>query len=57
MKGLLDKADVSLISLLAEHVRDIRDEARDFDRRDLAEEAEKILKKMKENPNLRDPDA
>jgi hypothetical protein len=46
VKGLLDKADVSLISLLAEHVRDIRDEARDFDRRDLAEEAEKILNRL-----------
>ena len=38
--------DVAYESLLAEHLRDIRDEAEAFGKEDLAKEAEKLLKRL-----------
>ena len=46
VKRLLDKVDDSLHSLLAKHVRDIRDEARDFDKEELEKAAEKLLEQL-----------
>jgi hypothetical protein len=46
VKGLLGKVDVAYESLLAEHLRHIRDEAVDFGKEDLAKEAEKLLKHL-----------
>ncbi len=46
VKGLLGRVDVAYESLLAEHLRDIRDEAADFGKEDLAKEAERLLKRI-----------
>ncbi len=46
VKGLLGQVDVAYESLLAEHLRDIRDEAMDFENEIIAKEAEKLLKRL-----------
>ncbi len=46
VKGLLGQVDVAYESLLAEHLRDIRDEAMDFENEIVAKEAEKLLKRL-----------
>ncbi len=46
VKGLFSNIDNSLVSLLVEHLRDIREEARDFDREELVNEAERLLKRL-----------
>jgi hypothetical protein len=46
VQGLFLRIDESLVSLLVEHLLDIRDEARDFDREELVNEAERLLKRL-----------
>jgi hypothetical protein len=46
VRALADRIDAGLRSLLASHLEDIRSEARDTGRNDLAEEAEGLLKKL-----------
>ena len=46
VRGLLGKVDAAYESLLAEHLRDIRDEAMDFENEIVAKEAEKLLKRL-----------
>ena len=44
--ALLETVDDSMRSLLAEHLRDIEDEARDFDRQELAATAGRLLERL-----------
>ena len=46
VKGLLDKVDDSLYSLLAVHLEDIWAEARDLEKEKLAQEAKRLLKRL-----------
>jgi hypothetical protein len=46
VKGLLENVDDSLTSLLVEHLKDIRDEARDFGVEALARTAEELLQRL-----------
>ena len=46
VKELLDEVEESMLSLLAAHLRDIRDEARDFGKEELAKDAEGLLRRL-----------
>ena len=46
VKELLDQVDMDLRSLLRRHLEDIRDEARDFDKEELADRAERLLQRL-----------
>ena len=46
VKELLDHVDMDLRSLLMRHLEDIRDEARDFDKQELADRAEQLLQRL-----------
>jgi hypothetical protein len=45
-RSLVSRVDMAFESLLAAHLEDIRSEARDLGREDLAREAEQLLKRI-----------
>ncbi len=52
VRGLLGNVDPMLHSLLARHLENIRDEARDFDKEALAEAAERLLRSLEPEATL-----
>ncbi|MBI4240623.1 MAG: hypothetical protein HY613_02805, partial [Candidatus Rokubacteria bacterium] len=46
VRGLLGKVDVSLNSLLAKHLEDIRDEALELGKEELLKEVKRLLKSL-----------
>jgi hypothetical protein len=54
VQALADKVDVALRSLLARHLQDIRDEAREIGRQDVAKEAKRLLKRLEKSREPRE---